>query len=52
MIDNIYALVTSYEGGTLTRRQLLLALAVIAASPAADAQTAGGNVMKGRNLFM
>ena len=50
MIDDIDALVTSYEGGTLTRRQLLLALAVIAAPAAAGAQTAGSSVMKGRNL--
>jgi catechol 2,3-dioxygenase-like lactoylglutathione lyase family enzyme len=50
MIDDIDALVTSYEGGTLTRRQLLLALAVIAAPAAAGAQTAGNGVMKGRNL--
>jgi len=50
MIDDIEALVTSYEGGTLTRRQLLLALAAIAAPAAARAQPAGSVVMKGRNL--
>ena len=50
MIDDIDVLVTSYEGGTLTRRQLLLALAAIAAPAAAGAQTAGSRVMKGRNL--
>ena len=50
MIDHIDALVTSYEKGTLTRRQLLQALAVIAVPAAADAQTAGGSVMKARNL--
>jgi catechol 2,3-dioxygenase-like lactoylglutathione lyase family enzyme len=50
MIDDIDALVTSYERGTLTRRQLLLALAAIGAPAAARAQPAGSNVMKGRNL--
>ena len=50
MIDDIDALVTSYEGGTLTRRQLLLALATIAAPAAARAQPAGSVGMKGRNL--
>lgn len=50
MIDSIDALVTSYEGGALTRRQLLQALAVISAPAAAGAQTAGSGVTKGRNL--
>lgn len=50
MIHNMDALVTSYERGTLTRRQLLQALAVIAAPGTADAQDAPGSVMKGRNL--
>ncbi len=50
MIDNIDALVTSYEHGTLTRRHLLQALAMIAAPAAGAAQTAGGGVMKARTL--
>ena len=50
MIDNIDALVSSYEHGTLTRRQLLQALAVIAVPAATAAQTAGGSVMSARNL--
>ena len=49
MINDIDALITSYEGGRLSRRQLLQALAVIAAPAAAKAQTPAG-VMKGRNL--
>ena len=50
MIDDIDALVTSYKGGTLTRRQLLMALATIAAPAAARAQPGGSVGMKGRNL--
>ena len=50
MIDNIDALVASYEAGTLTRRQLLQALAVLAVPAVTGAQTAGGSVMRGRNL--
>ena len=50
MIGDIDALVTSYERGNLTRRQLLQALAVIAAPAAAGAQTPPGSLMKGRNL--
>jgi hypothetical protein len=50
MIDNFDTLVASYERGTLTRRQLLLALAAIAAPAAAGAQAPGGAVMKARML--
>jgi catechol 2,3-dioxygenase-like lactoylglutathione lyase family enzyme len=49
MVDTIDALVTSYEKGTLTRRHLLQALALIAAPAAGHAQTTGG-VMKARML--
>jgi catechol 2,3-dioxygenase-like lactoylglutathione lyase family enzyme len=48
MID-IEALLTQYERGELSRRQLLQALAVIAAASPAGAQTSN-NLMKGRNL--
>src|ERR1700676_2554695 len=50
MIDKFDTLVASYERGTLTRRQLLLALAAIAAPAAAAAQAPGGAVMKARML--
>ena len=50
MIRDIDALVGSYERGTLTRRQLLYALSMLATPVAAQAQTASGTVMKGRNL--
>lgn len=50
MIRDIDALVGSYERGTLTRRQLLYALAMLATPVAGEAQTASGTVMKGRNL--
>ena len=50
MIDTLDTLVASYEKGTLTRRQLLLALAAIAAPAAAGAQAPGGAVMKARML--
>ena len=50
MIDNIDALVTSYEHGTLTRRHLLQALAMIAAPVAGHAQTTSGSVMRARML--
>lgn len=50
MIEDIDALVTSYERGTLTRRQLLQALAAMATPVAAGAQTPPGILMKGRNL--
>jgi catechol 2,3-dioxygenase-like lactoylglutathione lyase family enzyme len=48
MTENIEALVTQYDRGDLTRRQLLQALAVITASRTAP-QTPN-NLMKGRNL--
>jgi len=41
---------SSYENGTLTRRDLLQALAMIAVPAAGAAQTAGGGVMKARTL--
>src|SRR6266446_1343606 len=50
MIDNFDTLVASYERGALTRRQLLLALAAIAAPAAVGAQAPGGAVMKARML--
>jgi catechol 2,3-dioxygenase-like lactoylglutathione lyase family enzyme len=49
MMKDIDALVSSYERGTLTRRQLLYAL-VVMATPVAVAQTPSGGLMKGRNL--
>src|SRR5262249_19625990 len=48
MLDKINALVASYERGGLKRRELLVALAALAA-PAANAQ-AGTSVMKARIL--
>ena len=50
MIENIDALLTSYERGTLNRRQLLQALAVLAAPVSVAAQTAPAGVMKPRML--
>jgi catechol 2,3-dioxygenase-like lactoylglutathione lyase family enzyme len=50
MVDNIDALVTSYDNGTLTRRQLLQALAMIAAPVGTGAQPTQGGVMKARSL--
>ena len=50
MIANIDALVTSYERGALTRRQLLGALAALAAPAAAGAQSSPSDLMKGRML--
>ena len=50
MIENIDALVTSYERGTLSRRQLLQALAVLATPVAVGAQTSPPGLMKGRML--
>jgi catechol 2,3-dioxygenase-like lactoylglutathione lyase family enzyme len=49
MIEAIAALVTSYDAGTLSRRQLLQVLAALVAPVAADAQTAG-EVMNARLL--
>ena len=50
MITDIEALVSSYDRGTLTRRQLLCALAMMATPMAVEAQTPSGSLMKGRNL--
>jgi catechol 2,3-dioxygenase-like lactoylglutathione lyase family enzyme len=50
MTDNFDTLAASYERGALTRRQLLLALAAMAAPAAAGAQAPGGAVMKARML--
>ena len=50
MIKTLDGLVSAYEHGTLTRRQLLEALAVIAAPAIGVAQTDGGAVAKGRML--
>lgn len=50
MIDSIDGLIKSYENGTLTRRGLLQALALIAAPGVASAQTSGGSVSKARLL--
>ena len=50
MIRDIDVLVSSYERGTLTRRQLLCALAMMATTAAVEAQTASGGLMRGWNL--
>lgn len=50
MIDNISMLITSYENGTLTRRHLLQALALMVAPATASVQATVGNVMKARTL--
>jgi len=50
MIESIDGLITSYENGTLTRRDLLQALALIAAPAVANAQTSTGGVTKARLL--
>jgi len=49
MNENIEALVTQYERGDLSRRQLLHALGFIAAAGTAAAQTPNG-LTRGRNL--
>jgi hypothetical protein len=49
MTDNIAALATAYDNGTLTRRQLLHALAMVT-TPAAAAQTPSGSATNGRML--
>src|SRR5579871_741283 len=46
MIDHLDALVTAYDRGTLTRRELLKALTLVAAAPAP--QDASASAMKGR----
>jgi len=48
MIERLDSLLSSYEHGALSRRQLLGALAALAAPVAAGAQPAG--VLQGRNL--
>jgi len=50
MVDRMNTLITSYENGTITRRHLLQALALLAAPATAGAQAAEGNVMKARTL--
>jgi len=50
MIDTLDALVSSYEHGTLTRRRLLQALAVIVAPPVDRGQPESGSVTRGRML--
>ena len=50
MTRDIDALVRSYDRGRLTRRQLLCALAVMAAPAAANAQAPSAGLVKGRNL--
>jgi catechol 2,3-dioxygenase-like lactoylglutathione lyase family enzyme len=50
MIDTLAALLTAYDNGSLTRRQVLQALAMIAAPASAAAQPTGGSAMKGRLL--
>ncbi|PYR28555.1 MAG: hypothetical protein DMF98_02565 [Acidobacteria bacterium] len=50
MVDTLDTLVTSYDRGTLTRRQLLQALAVVAAPVGTRAQTTNGGVTKARTL--
>jgi catechol 2,3-dioxygenase-like lactoylglutathione lyase family enzyme len=50
MIGDIDALVSSYERGTMTRRQLLCALTLMAAPMAVKAQRPSAGLMKGRNL--
>ena len=49
MIRKIDALLSAYEHGSLNRRQLLFALAIMAAPVAGTAQTSSG-LMTGRNL--
>ena len=50
MIDNINTLVTSYENGTISRRHLLQALALMACPTVASAQAAAGAATKARTL--
>ena len=49
MADELDRLITAYDNGGLSRRELLQSLALIAA-PAAAAQTTGAPAMKGRLL--
>lgn len=50
MRHQLDALVTAYDNGTLSRRQLLQALGLVAAPAAAGAQTGPAGVMKPRML--
>jgi len=50
MIDNITTLITSYENGTLTRRHLIQALALMATPATASAQATVDSVTKARTL--
>jgi len=50
MIADIDALVTSYERGTLTRRQLLQSIALLVTPARAAAQGPAGSLSKARNL--
>jgi catechol 2,3-dioxygenase-like lactoylglutathione lyase family enzyme len=50
MTNQVDALVTAYDRGVLTRRQLLAALAALAGPAGAAAQPAGASVTKGRLL--
>ncbi len=50
MTDQLDRLITAYENGGLSRRQLLQSLAMIAAPAAVAAQTTGAPVMQGRLL--
>lgn len=50
MIRKIDAFLSSYERGTLTRRQLFYALAVMTTPMTVNAQTTSRGLMKGRNL--
>jgi catechol 2,3-dioxygenase-like lactoylglutathione lyase family enzyme len=50
MTENIDALMTAYDNGALSRRQLLQALAVLLAPTAAAGQSSDSSVMKGRLL--
>jgi catechol 2,3-dioxygenase-like lactoylglutathione lyase family enzyme len=50
MIKRIDVLLSSYERGTLSRRQLLCALAVMTVPVAADSAQTSAGLTKGRNL--
>ena len=50
MLNTIDTLVTSYDQGRLTRRQLCQALVLLAAPASATAQTPSTDVMQGRTL--
>ena len=50
MIENIATLISSYENGTITRRHLLQALALMAAPATVSAQATVGSATKARTL--